>query len=590
MLDIAASVFDRLGLKQQADLSDSFASEARSYQVQDLRGRGAPGSLVLKLYEKDAAGAGSSSGIWDTGRWSTRSADQWSTAAHPNSGGAGDKAVAGPAKIQHLQMNWLVSEQADHHFFPRILEVGEIDQFPYLLREHHPQSLTALARTRVVPNPAMLHQIIAGAWTSLCFLHQPEVNTPHGNLKLSNILIGKGPIQEAEIFLTDTIETPETARKVRKQDDFRALGLILYQMATSDTSQLSFVDALVRADGADWSALGKEGAVWKELAVKLLDEASYRDFNAVAARQAWLDPVRPKKARVIPIPLPLPAAPAGPTLGGDARAKPPQEIAADIDALIQAGDLLGGLRAAAKALTGMTSPDPDLFGRLDYCSAHLPQEALTHSDTLLVLEEAANLGSAPAASRLGQALLSKDADEAFSWLKMAVDRGATEALPALCKLLESGTPSHPPEPAQALACMEKLREIQPGEETDYLLAAMILRGKIGRAANEAVRLLDSLHERGHYKSSDLLAQCHATGTGTEISEKKAYNLFVEAWGRSKTSNEHYYTASNNLGVCFALGFGISKDTESAKHYFRQGALNKHKPSEDNLERLKQAGG
>ena len=117
---------------------------------------------------------------------------------------------------------------------------------------------------------------------------------------------------------------------------------------------------------------------------------------------------------------------------------------------------------------------------------------------------------------------------------------------------------------------------------------MILRGKVGVPPIEAIKLLESCHDRGHYRATDLLAQCHATGIASNIDEKRAYALFVEAWNRSKAANQHYYTASNNLGVCFASGFGVGKDMETAKHYFRQGAIAKHAPSEDNLNRLNQA--
>jgi len=589
MLDIDDSIFSRLGLQQVADLSEISASEARSYQVRDLRSRGlGNNSLVLKIYEKEAAGGSSSSGIWDTGRWSTRGADQWTTGAHLSKGGGFEKEAPSQSMIQHLQLSWVVSEQASHHFFPRIVEVGEIDHLPYLLREYHPRNLVTLALTRVAPNSAMLHQIISGAWTALCFLHQQEVNTPHGNLKLSNILIGKGPIQEAEIFLTDLKETDETERKARKQEDFRALGLILYQIALSDHSSMSLSDGQARAEQADWSGLGKDAEAWKRLAINLLDKKSYLDFNATAARQSWLDPVRPKKARVVAIPLPVPAPPAGPTLGGDARAKPPEEIDADIKALIKSGDLIGGLRMAVKALTGMNPPDPVLASHLDYCSYYLPAEALTNSDNLTVLENAAELGSGSAASRLGHALLTVDEDEAFSWLKVAIERGASECIPAFCRLLESGTPSHPAEPAVALKYMERLLELKPDEESEYLFAAMILRGKIGRSATEAVRMLTGLEKLGHFKSSDLLAQCYATGTGTEIDAERAYRLFREAWKLSRNSKQNYYTASNNLGICCALGFGTSKNLSDAKLYFNQGALNDHEPSKENLRRLQQA--
>lgn len=588
MLEITASTFGRLDLAEKADLTDALAPEARAYHVQDAAGRRQSADLVLKIYEKGARGSGSSGGIWDTGRWSTRDASLWATGPQSKAAPVSTE-IDNSARIANLQLNWLIAEQSLHQFFPRIVEVGEIDGMPYLLRERQPQSLAALARARVSPNSAMLHQIASGIWTALCFLHQPDVNIPHGNLKLSNVLIGPGPVHEAAILLSDASETPETERKRLKQEDFRALGTIIYQIACSSPATIGPVDALVRADSADWSALGREAAAWKQLAIRLLDEGSYSSFNPAAARQDWLDPVRPKKSKLVTVPLPAPAPPAGPLVGGEAKAKPPGEICAEIDAELTAGKITTALSLATKALAKQPEASPEILSRIDYCVAQIPEADLAHSETLILLEEAANLGSLPAISRLGLALVKIDPDEALTWLESAASRGDADVLPILARLYEDGTSRHSSNPAKAAATMNQWREARPDVRTDYLYAAMILRGKIGVPAGEAIRLLENCHDRGHYRSSDLLAQCLATGIAGTIDEKKAYALFVEAWNRSKAANEHYHTASNNLGVCFASGFGVGKDLETAKHYFRQGAIAKHAPSEENLNRLTQAG-
>ncbi|RYD35142.1 MAG: sel1 repeat family protein, partial [Verrucomicrobiaceae bacterium] len=345
---------------------------------------------------------------------------------------------------------------------------------------------------------------------------------------------------------------------------------------------------LVRADSADWSGLGKEGDAWKDLAVSLLDEGTYANFNAAAARQEWLDRFRPKKSKFISVPPPAHAPPAGPTVGGEATAKPASEVCAEIDAIIQSGKIVAALSAATKALVKQESPSPEILSRIDYCVAGISPDEIGRTDVLSLLEEAANLGSVPATSRLGLALVKIEPDEAYTWLEKAASHGDVEAIPHLARLYEDGTPQHPANPAKAVGIMNQWREIQPDVHTDYLYAAMILRGKIGVPGTEALTLLEGCHERGHYRSTDLLAQCHATGIASPIDEKRASNLFAEAWNRSKAANQEYHTASNNLGVCFATGFGVPKDMEKAKHYFRQGALAKHGPSEENLSRLTQA--
>jgi|GEM_PF-5568906 len=584
MIEITPSTFDRLHLIEKLDLTEAFVPEARTYQVQDSGGHRSVQDLVAKIF---AASFGKSGGsAWDTSRWNTREGDQWATAAHGK--GGTEAAVDNAARIANLQLNWLIGEQSQHLFFPRIVEVGEIDGMPYLLRERQPQSLAALARARVAPNGAMLYQLISGIWTALCFLHQPDLNIPHGNLKLSNVLFGPGPLTEAKILLTDAVETQETERKRMKQEDFRSLGSILYQFACTSPGPISNVDALVRADSADWSGLGKEGDAWKELAIRLLDESTYASFNAAAARQEWLDGFRPKKSKFIAVPPPAHAPPAGPTVGGEAKAKPASEVCAEIDAIIESGKLTLALSTATKALVKQEGPSPEILSRIDYCVVGISADEILMTEVLSLLEEAANLGSVPATSRLGLALVKIEPDEAYTWLEKAASLGDVEAIPPLARLYEDGTPQHPANPTNAVAMMNQWREIQPDVNTDYLYAAMILRGKIGIPGTEALALLESCHERGHYRSTDLLAQCHATGIASPIDEKRASNLFAEAWNRSKAANQEYHTASNNLGVCFATGFGVSKDMEKAKHYFRQGALAKHPPSEENLSRLTQA--
>lgn len=590
MLEISQSIFDRLDLGDKTDLTDSLAPEARTFQVEDRSRLRPVGELVFKVFEKNLGKPGQSGAIWDTRRWSTRDVDQWATMAHPGKGAESTDAVVvdNSRLVQDIQTNWLMGELSHHRFFPKVVEVGEIDGMPYLLRQRLPQSLAALVRARVIPNSAMLYQIVSGIWTALCFLHQPEVNLPHGNLKLQNVLIGAGPVHEADVFLCDAVETAETARKQLKQEDFRALGTILYQLATASYAHVSSIDALVRADSADWTALGKEGQAWKQLCIRLLEEGSYTNFNAFAAREEWLAPVKPKKAHLPAIPPPAPPNPSGPVVGGQAQSKPINEICLEVDEAIAAGKISEALSTATKAMTGQPEISPDLLSRIDYCVSQLDASVPLTSEMLILLEEAANFGSLEAISRLGSELFGIEPDEALEWLEKAVARGDIGSMPYLARLYESGTPGHPAAPDKAATVMRQWREAHPDVTTDYLFAAMILRGNIGLSPQEAVSVLQSCHDRGHYQSTDLLAQCLATGVSSAIEEKKSYALFVEAWNRSKAAGKPYFTASNNLGVCFASGFGVGKDLETAKHYFRQGALAKHGPSEENLSRLGQA--
>ena len=225
--------------------------------------------------------------------------------------------------------------------------------------------------------------------------------------------------------------------------------------------------------------------------------------------------------------------------------------------------------------------------RLNFCVALLSDSDLATEKTFLSLQEAATLDSSPAALRLGQAYLSvhQDSDLALEWLEKAAESGEVDALAPIASLYENGTSTHSPQIDKALSTLNLLAEKCPGPDKQHAIAALILRGQTSQPLSEAVTILEAASSQGYFKSTDLLGQIYATGHGAEIDEKKAYELFAQAWKESKKTNSHYYTASNNLGVCLGLGFGSAQDLGNARVYFQQGAGKKHAASIKNLNQM-----
>lgn len=174
--------------------------------------------------------------------------------------------------------------------------------------------------------------------------------------------------------------------------------------------------------------------------------------------------------------------------------------------------------------------------------------------------------------------------EACDWLELAVEGKEEKAFIPLAQIYERGIEGHKNR-AKALEVLRALVDMKSTPDYKHQLAAAYLRCGQEHQKQEALKILESCSKQGFYRSTDLWAQCLATGVGTSIKESEAYSLFALAWKQSKEAGEKYFSASNNLGVCLAIGFGTPKDSENAKIYFHQGAIANHDASKKNLEKL-----
>lgn len=578
MLELPEDFFDGLGLDVSELLSDAGAVESKSLKVRDISGRFTERELVIKVFEpRDGEPQGA---IWDTGRWNTRAVDQWVTSPVAD---LARTAVPGSAVADRIQFNWMLAEQSSLRFFPRILEIGEHHGLAYLIRPFFAQSLQRLARTKIRIKSEMLLNLIGGIWDALSFLHQTEVNLPHGNLKLANVIVGMGPLQSAGIFLTDAVETSEMERRVRKRADFQQLGSILYQLVSGDIEVPDPIEALVRADGANWDFLGRDGTAWKRLAIGLLDDSNSTD--PATLRNQLHEGLSGKMAPPPAVLRPKPPPPQGPPLADRGQPAKQESWVGRVDLLIESEEFPAALKIAVEGLGKIPEEEKDLLARIGYVSESLRNRGEIDTSILPLVEEGAKRGVPHAALLLGLALREIEPGEAVTWLEKAIEAGLEEAVEPLARLLESGWEGTEGRPTDALRLVVAARQRHPDPQLDYLCATMIMRGRTGRNVSEALPILEACASRGDFRAADLLGQCYATGFGVEVEERKAYSYFVEAWSASKSADAHYYTASNNLGVCFAIGFGVPKNLDNAKHYFRQGATRGHEPSKENLDLL-----
>lgn len=559
-------------------------------------GAGVASAVVIRFYP--FTGSSDSSGsIYETlaKNWNTASfqTGSWVTGSHsPSTSAEESSGLTLPSLFHEMTLRWSLSESCRHDTLAPIMEFGHIGRHAFQVRPYYPGTLLGIVEKQVSPNPQMLFRVVDQIWSALEFLHHPDVNQPHGNLKLSNVALGPGPISDASLFLLDLKETAETKRAENKRLDFQSLGVIIYRLASSFEGHIDPLDALVRCKNASWSHLGKFEFDWKKLTQSLLDIGNYPvGYDLASRRQQILNTVLPPKGAFRPTPR-LQAVQVEPPLRQLSTPKTsnvtldPTAVATAINDFLAAGDTTGALEAVLQFAASSSEYGDQLVAWCDEIATAATPEQLLESRLLSYLEEAARLGSKVSALRLGQSLIEKFPSESVPWLEMAANAGIHEALPLLAYVHEWGGEGVERNPEKAAGFYQAAIAIISDPDIHYRLAALILREpSMSAAQQQAVASLEIARNTGHFRASDLLAQCLAHGIGAETDEKQAFELFTEAWNRSKKTNEHYFTASNNLGVCFAIGFGTRRDPDRARHYFKQGELGGHEASKKNLQAL-----
>lgn len=579
-----------LGFQPSEVLISSKAGEDVSIKAKDDHGR----DQLIRFFPVRTTGESAKDAIrnltkvWTTTGFQTNS---WHTGATNRPAvDVGNEKDLGTV-LKDITLRWSLSESCGRSHLAPITQIGHHDRHAYQVRPFYPLTLRDLLVREVRLSPVLLFSLVDRIWAILEFLHQPEINQPHGNLSVENIALDRNSIQEATITALDLVETPETRRSEFKRTDFQNLGLIIYRMAGSFGGRIDAVDAMQRTLNADWTHLGKQESGWKQLCKGLLDPNGF-GADLAKRRGELLSSVKPQGvspalvAALLPVTSQPPLADT-PTPASSGPSQNPEGILETIRSDMERNDLGAAL---ANLIDSWAIFDHSLaIEWADRIAGQLSIEDLSNSDILTLLERAAKPGSMVSALRLGEALIEVSPAESIVWLEQAVKAGHTKALPLVAHLKEWGGEGLVRDPDGALACYTHYLSSMEDPDISYRMAAMILR-EPGLSANipKAIAALEAAHLKGNFKATDLLAQCTAHGIGLEMDEQKAFRLFSEAWNTSKKGNFNYFTASNNLGVCFAIGFGTRRDPDLARHYFKQGEIAGHEQSKRNLQNLIQS--
>ena len=554
----------------------------------------AHGRVVVRFTPAGDGEAAGAQGFATTQRWNTGQYTTGYVTGPLSAAGAAPDALHDEALQQEIALRWSLGVMAGGNHLAPVIEFGHSRRYIYQVRPHYPITLHHLIEKQVSPNHAVLFRMVEQIWAALAFLHQSAVNQPHGAISTHNVAFSSSRVVEAEVRLLDLEETAETRRAGMKRKDFQDLGMLIYQLACGLEKPVDAVDAAMRCPNASWKQLGGQESAWKALAKRLLETDSFPlGYDLAGAREQLLAPLLPAKTAYSPVakPRPVEAQPPYRQVEAADETKAEVDYQGGIARLLEKGDFLGALRMVLQVPADF-QPREQVAAWGELIADQAGDELGGNTEFLGGLEQLATLGCQRAGLRLGRTLAKNQPAEALSWLAAASDAGLTESYFYIAGIYEHGGDGVPQDCGKALEFYQASLDHHNSDDRDvaYRMAAMILREKsLGERLPLAIRLLETCHASGHYRSTDLLAQCHAQGLGVDTDEKKAFQLFVDSWNRSKKSNEQYYTASNNLGVCFAIGFGTRKDPAMARHYFKQGEIAGHEASKKNLHALAQSG-
>lgn len=105
----------------------------------------------------------------------------------------------------------------------------------------------------------------------------------HGNLKLTNILMGKAvgtPLEETPLFLADPLADLKTWSGSLELRDLRALGELIFQLVTRRVVEQPEDFSYPVEPSVEWNRLGEKGGYWRELCNRLLEpELSLQDMT-----------------------------------------------------------------------------------------------------------------------------------------------------------------------------------------------------------------------------------------------------------------------------------------------------------------------
>jgi len=159
----------------------------------------------------------------------------------------------------------------------------------YYVTERFPRSLFFFIKGKVVVSPAGLENLSRSVLAALKEMQALKTGA-HGNLKLSNVLVGgSGDLRSAKFALSDLAPVANAPVSA----DLHALGLVVLQLVLR--REITAVDWPV-AKSADWKTLGPAGEAWRGFCNALLDPALARTADPVAEIQKKLASLNQRQA------------------------------------------------------------------------------------------------------------------------------------------------------------------------------------------------------------------------------------------------------------------------------------------------------
>lgn len=470
-------------------------------------------------------------------------------------------------------------------FITPLDRTGHIQDHAYSVREWHAYSLQQLIDGNVRPRSSEeLFYLVHNVWTALCFLHQPRLNVPHGNLKPSNVLFDEVSKGTWHHYLTDMQMRSETDYVTEKRNDMQALGMLIVQYCESKAHFNDWTEADECARSARWEYLGEHQAGWKRLARQLLTPEHYTDdYDPEVDRHQQLRPFRPKGYQLSVVPPPQ-------QVGATVRSSLVTDRLRQVRKQIESGEWVAAVeelcRLEEQCREGENAKQrPEVLSVMTLAVDTIPGvDQSPHA--LATLQRAAQAGSALAAYRLGDYHRQTDASAARRYLAHAAELGMVQAFVLLGEMYLDGAPGLPPDVSEAARNFEDAIRLNELPEAKFRLAILILRGDTFHRQEKAIEYLNDAQEAKVPGATGMLGLCYATGLAVSQDMPRAYKLFQQAWQESEDIQKPDYTALNNLAVCIAHGFGVpNADLPRALRQIERAAEGGCRGAQRNLERL-----
>lgn len=476
------------------------------------------------------------------------------------------------------------ARKSDGRYVVPLELVNHHEDAAYYVRDWHEFSLAQLIDGKARPRSSdELFYMVHNVWTALCFLHQPRLNVPHGNLKPGNVLIDQIEGQWLHV-LTDMQICVETDYISAKRQDMQALGMLIAQYCESRADFKDWEQADAHVSRVRWDFLGDKEAEWKKLCRQLLTPEHYPDdYDAEADRHALLRPLRPAGFKLAIVPPPS-------QVSSTVRSALVSDRLREVKRQLESGKWLAAIeelcRLEEQCQEGENARQrPEVISMLNLAVDLVPPiESDPHA--LDILKKAAQRDCGRACCRLGLYLRQTDSSAARRQFVRAAELGQVQGFVMLGEMYLEGAPGLPPDPHQAAQNFEDAIRLSDLAEAKFHLAKLILRGETLHRLEKAHDYLLAATEASVLGAAGLLGLCYATGHAVPVDMNRAYKLFQQAWQESEEAGQPDYNALNNLAVCIANGFGVPhSDIQRSLRHLEKAAEGGCRGALRNLERM-----